>query len=139
MITLHIAKLLEDNGFGTVALTGNETGNLIYWEKLPQGKNGIYVISTPTAIDRNSRNIQSFDIYSRGTNDLEGKLILDNIVDFFKSDGFTICDLPEVPKYSTAQYRNCSIVTTAAPNNLGQDETNRLIWSMSADIRYKKI
>lgn len=139
MITLHLSQYLADNGFGRVALTGSETGNdLIYFEKLPLGKTGLFIMSNPTSLTRGQRTSQSFDIYARGRNDLEGGQKLGDILQFFLETYHT-CDLPTVPGYSDKQYKDCVITPSSNISNLGVDATDRVIYSVSATIIYTEV
>jgi len=139
MITPHIGKLLEDNGYGTLVLTGSETGNpLIYSEKLPIGKNGIYLMSRGTPRGRNLRLSQSFDIYARGRNDLEGGDWLESILQFFDKQCYPACELPAITGYSERIYKNSIIVSTSSVENVGVDDTDRVIYVVSAQITYNK-
>ena len=136
MITLSILQLLEDNGFGTVVLTGSETGELLYHEKLPEGKNGVYIISNGNPMDRNRRTMQSFDLYVRGSTDLSGAIKLESILKFFSTNCYPVCDLPAVDGYTTQGYKNCVIKPTSNIQNVGLDDTNRMIYVCSGEIKY---
>ena len=139
MISLHLAQYLADNGFGRVALTGSETGNdLIYFEKLPLGKTGLYIMSNPTPLTREQRMQQSVDIYARGVNDLEGAMRLKDIVKFLR-DEYGTCDLPTVPGYSEEQYRDCVFTPEQNISNQGLDATDRVIYSVSVNITYTEV
>ena len=139
MISLHLAQYLADNGFGRVALTGSETGNdLIYFEKLPLGKTGLYIMSNPTPLTREQRMQQSVDIYARGRNDLEGGQLLKDIVKFLR-DTYGTCDLPVVPGYSEEQYRDCVFTPEQSVSNQGLDATDRVIYSVSVNITYTEV
>ena len=139
MITLHIAKLLEENGYGTLALTGSETGNnLIFFEKLPIGKNGIFLMSNGNTLSRNQRKALNFDIYARGSNDVNGAKRLEDILKFFEKECYPTCSLPTVPGYSENQYTNCTIVPTLNISNVGLDASDRVIYLASATITYKE-
>ena len=139
MISLHLAQYLADNGFGRVALTGSETGNdLIYFEKLPLGKTGLYIMSNPTPLTREQRMQQSVDIYARGRNDLEGAIRLKDIVKFLR-DEYGTCDLPVVPGYSEEQYRDCVFTPEQNISNQGLDATDRVIYSVSVNITYTEV
>lgn len=139
MISLHLAQYLADNGFGRVALTGSETGNdLIYFEKLPLGKTGLYIMSNPTPLTREQRMQQSVDIYARGVNDLEGAIRLKDIVKFLR-DKYGACDLPVVPGYSEEQYRDCVFTPEQNISNQGLDATDRVIYSVSVNITYTEV
>lgn len=139
MITLHILKLLEDNGYGTLALTGEEVSdNLLFFEKLPVGKEGVWIMSRGDAIVRGQTLSQSFDIYARGSNDIDGAKRLEAILEFFANECYPVCDLPEVPDYSETQYKNSIIVPTFNISTVGVDGTDRVIYLASAQVTYKK-
>lgn len=137
MITLSIGKLLEDNGFGTLVLTGQETGDdLIFHEKLPDGKTGVYIISNGDPLDKSLRAKQSFDLYARGVNDLAGAKWLEQILMFFANECWPVCDLPAVDGYTEQGYKNCVIKPTSNIQNVGQDDTNRNVFVCTAEIKY---
>lgn len=139
MITLHVLQLLADNGFGTLALTGNETGHdLLHFEKLPLDKHGVFVMSVGSPLTRGQRTTQTFDLYARGRNDVEGMKKLEDILTFFANDCWPVCTLPAVPGYSENTYKNCLIQPINNITNVGQDSTDRVIYSISATITYRK-
>jgi len=145
MITLNILKLLENNGFGTLMLTGTETGqNKLWHEKLPVKEFGVYIMSRGDPIVRGGLITQSFDLYARERNDLDGANRLEAILDFFGKECYPVCALPAVPKpdesgefYSPA-YKTSTIVPTFNINNVGVDSTDRVIYLASAQVTYKK-
>lgn len=136
-VTLHVAQLFQNNGLGTVAITGNESGSLIFWEKMPLGKNGVFLMSNGDPLDRGLVKSLSFDIYSRGTNDLDGYNRLKAIADFIGRERI-VCDLPTVPNVSNVQYTNCTISPTFNITNQGLDANDRVIWNASFKIIYKE-
>ena len=139
MISLHLAQYLADNGFGNVALTGSETGNdLIYFEKLPLGKTGLFIMSNPTVLTREQRMQQSIDIYARGRNDLEGGQLLGDVVKFLRGE-YGVCDLPVVTGYSNKQYKDCVFTPEQSISNQGLDATDRVIYSISINITYTEV
>lgn len=139
MITLNVLKLLEDNGYGKLVLIGNETGeNLLFHEKLPLGKEGVYIMSRGDTITRGQMTTQSFDLYARGSNDLEGAQRLEAILEFFAQSCYPVCDLPKVTGYSEEEYKNSIIVPTFNISNVGVDSTDRVIFLASAQVIYKK-
>ena len=82
MITLHILKLLEEEGFGTIDTD-------LFWEEVPlnsQGdpKNGIWIVTRGVPIDRLHVYTQNFDIYSRYTNKITGSSKLEGILEFLQ-------------------------------------------------------
>lgn len=139
MITLHILQLLEDNGFGTIALEGDETGdNLLYFEKMPLDKYGVSIMSRGTALVRGQRATQSFDLYARGRNDLVGAQKLENILQFFATDCYPVCALPGVPNYDETVYINSTISPTSNIENVGIDDEDRVIYVVSGQVTYQK-
>lgn len=131
MITLHLLQLLEDDGFGTI-------DDSLFWEKLPLNKNGVAIFSRggPTERGRN-RQAQNFELYSRGETDLLGADKLEKILEFM-SENYTQCDLPIVVGKSNKLYRKVQITPTSNVQNLGQDENDRVVFSLSAQVIYRK-
>lgn len=139
MITLHVGQLLKDKGYGELALEGDETGeNLIFIEKLPIGKTGIALMSRGDPIARGQRISQSFDIYSRGTDDVEGHQRLEAVLDFFLKECYPVCTLPKVPDYSEEVYTKSVIMPTFNIQNVGVDGADRVIYLASAQVIYRK-
>lgn len=139
MIIVNIAKFLEDNGFGTALLTGEETGeNPICIEKVPLEVVGIGIMSRGDPITRGQRTTMTIDIYSRGSDDIEGHDRLKEILQFFKTDCFPSCDLPIVPDFSEYLYSKTIIQPTFNITNVGLDGTDRVIYLASAQIIYKE-
>lgn len=137
MITLSLLKLLEANNLGRANLTGSLTGtDLLYHEKLPDGKTGVYILSGGSSLDRNKRTNQEFDLYARGTNDLQGAQWLEKILKFFTTDCYPVCNLPAVSGYTTENYKNCTITPVSNVRNVGLDSTNRLIYVATCKINY---
>lgn len=131
MITLHILQLLEDNGLGVI----NQD---LFWEKLPLNKNGVGIFSRGgDMVYARNRAVQSFDLYSRGDNDLLGADKLEKIWQYFVEDS-NPCTLPIVPDISNKKYKNARIVPTANIENLGLDETDRLVFRLACEIIYNK-
>lgn len=138
MITLNVLQLLEDNGFGNVMIDEYTSDPSLYFEKLPHDAVGVYIVARGTAILRGSRAVQAFDLYARGANDIEGATKLEAISDFFDSIYGTVCNLPIVPNLSETQYKNVVIQPTSSISNVGVDDSDRVIYSVSAQITYSK-
>jgi hypothetical protein len=130
MITLHIAQLLDEQGFGTIDTD-------LFWEKLPIDIDGIYIISRGGEAYRNRRLNQNFDIYSRHANDLLGADKLEKIWEYITDDGI-VCDLPIVPGVSNKEYKRVRIIPISNLENLGEDEAGRKIWRWSYTVNYIK-
>jgi len=139
MIIVNLAKFLENNGYGTAMLAGDETGlNPIFVEKLPIGKEGIGIMSRGDPITRGSRTTMTIDLYSRGSDDITGHDRLKEILKFFTTDCFPSCDLPVVPEFSEYLYSKTIIQPTFNITNVGFDGADRNIYSASAQIIYKE-
>lgn len=135
MITLHILKLLEDNGFGTIDTD-------LFFEEVPLDskgvpKQGIWIVTRGTSVTRLDVGNQNFDIYSRYTNKLTGGIKLENILTFLKEAYDDVCTLPTVPPYSTTEYYNVTIEPTSGVENVGTDEQDKVVRVISGNVKYK--
>lgn len=135
MITLNIAKWLDDEGFGTLDTD-------IFWEDVPvdsQGKpkNGIWVVSRGFPTASRFSTTQTFDIYSRYSNKITGSSKLESIYERLREVYNQVCELPTVPPYSLTQYINVSLRPTAFVSNVGSDEQDKVVRVMSGEVQYK--
>lgn len=138
MITPHVLQLLEDNGLGTLVKTGTEEGErLMFIELLPLEKEGLFIMSRGTPLARGIRTTQSFDLYVRGKDNIEGAQWLEEILIFF-ANNYPVCNLPVVEGISDALYTNTTIEPTTNLTNVGVDESDRVIYLVSAQITYNK-
>ncbi len=135
MITLRILKLLEQEGFGT--LLGAPKTNGLFFEKMPQGKTGVAIFSRGAPMGHGIRLTQAFDLYSRGTDDVEGYQKLEEITELMRNS-LTVCTLPVVTGKDETNYTHCSIVPVSNIENAGSDENDRVLFSMTAQITYNK-
>lgn len=143
MITLHIGKLLEDEGFGVLALTGNEANAEIYWEDIPldsQGnpKNGVWVVTRSSTVSRLQTGVQAFDIYARYSNKITTANKLEGILNYLRDAYGEVCELPTIPEYSETVYRNVSIEPVSSVENVGSDVNNKIVKVISGIIRYEE-
>ena len=134
MIALHILKLLEDEGFGTIDTD-------LFFEEAPldgQGKpkQGVWIVERGTAVSRLNHRVQNFDIYSRYTNKLTGYKKLEAILDFLQEAYGDVCELPAVPPYSSTVYENVSIEPTSSVENVGTDSNDKIVRVISGTVRY---
>ena len=128
MITLRLLQLLENNHFGKI-------DEDLFWQKLALKKNGLFIVSIGRPQQRGYRKVQNFEIYSRGSNDVEGYKKLMEVVDFL-NNSYNLCSLPAVPKYSVAQLDNVTIMPMYSPSNIGENSDGRIIWSATGSIIY---
>lgn len=136
MITLHLVQLLEDEGFGTIDTN-------LFWEEAPlnansNAKEGVWVVTRGAPVSRTNLNIQAFDIYARFANKITTAQKLESILEYLQEAYDTVCELPEVPPYSSALYTNVRIVPTSGVENVGSDEQDKIVKVISGEIRYNK-
>lgn len=143
MITLHIAKLLANAGFGILDLTGNTANADIFWEEVTldstgQPKQGIWIVPRGAPVTRFNSNIQPFDIYSRYTNKVTGSKKLEDILQYLQEAYGEVCELPTVPPYSLTEYSNVRITPTSSVENAGTDENNKIVRVISGEVTYER-
>lgn len=136
MITLHLAKLLEEQGFGTLDTD-------IFWEDMPidssgNAIDGLWIVPRGAPINRFNVCVQPFDIFSRYSNKLTGSQKLESILEYIWSIQGENCNLPTVDPYSANQYTNVRIFPTSSIENVGADEQDKIVRVISGEIRYKK-
>lgn len=137
MITLRILKLLEQAGHGTIDINGTRKTAGLYFEKLPQGKTGVAIFSRGAEMGHGKRYAQAFDLYSRGVNDVEGYQKLESIISTLE-DAYTACNLPVVANIDEEDYTNVSITMISNIENVGQDENDRVLYSVTAQVSFSK-
>lgn len=132
MVTLHILRYLQDNGFGTIDTS-------LFFEKLPIDKNGIAIFSRggESAYGRRTSS-QRFDLYSRGTSDLTGADKLDKIRTFFADNYDSLCELPVIPGVSNRIFGKARITNIGNVENIGFDENDRVLYRLSCEIIYTR-
>lgn len=128
MITLSLLKYLEDNGFGTIDTD-------LFWQKLGLGRRGLYIIETGMPRELSSRTCSTYQIYSRGSNDVDGYRKLDEVMRFL-NQSYNTCTLPAVPPVTEQDYQNVSIMPVSSITNMGEDINGRVIYSISGRIYY---
>lgn len=136
MITLHIAKLLADEGFGTLDTD-------IFWEDMPVDskgvpKEGLWVVSRGAEVDRTTVGTQAFDIYSRSANKITSSQQLENILAYLQQAYGDVCELPLVPPYSMTRYYDVQLAPTSGIENVGADEQDKVVRVISGEIKFKK-
>lgn len=135
MVNYHILQYFKENGFGT------DIDVDLFFEKLPVGAIGIAIISRGGERATGRRTfVKNFDLYCRGTDDLLGADMLDKIGTFLSDSyhGGGPCTLPFVPEKSNRLYTRARFTDIGDVENLGQDENDRVIYRLSARIRYSK-
>lgn len=134
MISLHLAKWLEQEGFGTL-------DSDIFWEDAPldsngNPRNGIWVVARGNDENR-FVNRQQFDVYSRYTNKLTGSKKLEAILQRIKEAYGDVCTLPTVPPHSMTEYYDCMFLPVSGIENVGVDDQDKVVRVIGAEIQYK--
>lgn len=129
MITLSFLKLLEDNSFGVIDTD-------LFFQKITLDKTGIYISDIGDPVPRGTRDIQSYELFARGENDIDGYKKLTLIRKFLKDSYSSICELPPVPKYDVDGYRNIILSKPSTITSLGLDANGRIIYSIQGSIIY---
>lgn len=137
MISLHIAKWLADEGFGTLDTD-------IFWEEAPldsQGnaKDGIWVVTRSTPLSRFNVTTQSFDVYSRYANKLTGSQKLESILERLQDAYGDTCELPAVEPYSSAVYTDVRLRPVSGIENVGSDDQDKIVRAISGEVQYNKV
>lgn len=131
MISLSLLKHLEDEGFLTIDVDG-------FFQKLTLDKKGIYIADIGESVGRFARDSQGYEILSRGTNDVSGYQILQDIRKYLINNYQDICELPAVPPITTESYTNVHLTKPSSITNVGLDEQNRVIYSITGSILFKE-
>ena|SRR5690554_3509941 len=134
MIALHILKLLENEGFGTIDTD-------LFFEEAPLDgsgvpRQGIWIVERGTSVNRFNTQTQNFDIYSRYTDKLTGYKKLEAILDYLQEAYGDVCTLPAVPPYSSTVYENVRLTPTSSVENVGVDENNKIVRVISGTVQY---
>lgn len=136
MVTLHLLKLLEDEGFGVIDTN-------LFWEEVPLDSNGdpldgVWIVTRGTEISRTNVGQQAFDIYARYANKLTTASKLEDILKYLQEAYGEVCELPDVPPYSASVYSNVRIEPVSSVENVGTDENEKIVKLISGIIRYNK-
>lgn len=131
MITLSFLKLLEDEGFGTI-------DSDLFFQKITLGETGIYIADIGDPGSRHGRDTQSYELLARGETDVDGYKKLRDIRKFLVNEYQNICELPAVPPVTTEVYTNVELSKPSTITNVGLDDQNRIIYSMTGTIIYKE-
>ena len=130
MITLSLLQYLSDNGFGTIDQD-------LFWQKLSLNRKGVFVLDIGQPQDRGMRRTQRYELYSRGTNDIDGYEKLVQIIEFLNAHYGDACTLPKAGVYDGSQaYENVTIMPLSTPTNVGEDANGRIIWSTTGELKY---
>lgn len=128
MVTLSILKYLEQNGFGVIDKS-------LFWEKMGLKNIGLYIEDLGASNSRGSRRSTTFQIYSRGTSDVDGYKRLQKVVDFLNGS-YSVCKLPSVPPVTDYGYNNVSFPPLSEISSEGVDMNGRIIYSVTGQVFY---
>lgn len=131
MITLSLLKFIENNGLGVIDQN-------LFWQKLTLDKVGIYIADIGQTKERGGRNIVQFELYSRGSNDVDGYKRLQAVLDLLNNN-YVVCNLPSVQNGSqviTEGFSNVTIMPPSSISNYGLDSQGRIIYSATGTLYY---
>lgn len=127
MITLSLLKFLENNGYGTIDVD-------LFWQKLTLDKVGIYIADIGETRLRGERKVQRYELYSRGSSDVDGYKRLQDILDFL-GNNYVVCQLPSVGDITNG-FANVTIMPPSSISNNGLDTNGRIIYSATGLLYY---
>lgn len=131
MITLSLLKFIENNGLGVIDQN-------LFWQKLTLDKVGIYIADIGQTKERGGRNIVQFELYSRGSDDVDGYKRLQAVLDLLNNN-YVVCNLPSVQSGSgviTEGFSNVTIMPPSSISNYGLDSQGRIIYSATGTLYY---
>lgn len=131
MITLSLLKFIENNGLGVIDQN-------LFWQKLTLDKVGIYIADIGQTKERGGRNIVQFELYSRGSDDVDGYKRLQAVLDLLNNN-YVVCALPSVQSGSqtiTEGFSNVTIMPPSSISNYGLDSQGRIIYSATGTLYY---
>lgn len=131
MITLSLLKFIENNGLGVIDQN-------LFWQKLTLDKVGIYIADIGQTKERGGRNIVQFELYSRGSDDVDGYKRLQAVLDLLNNN-YVVCNLPSVQNGSqviTEGFSNVTIMPPSSISNYGLDSQGRIIYSATGTLYY---
>lgn len=136
MIALHILKLLEDEGFGTIDTD-------LFFDEAPldstgKPKQGMWIVERGAGVDRFTHRTQNFDLYSRYTNKLTGYKKLESILEYLQEAYGEVCTLPPVPPHSSTVYNDVRLEPSSSVENAGVDDNGKIVRVISGVVRYNK-
>lgn len=129
MITLSLLQFLENNDFGKI-------DEDLFFQKLALGCKGIYITNIGDAQSRGARRSQSYELLSRGKDDVDGYTQLEKVIDFLNAS-YGECRLPAVPEVAESKkYENVTIMPLSSITSVGMDENDLVIYSATGTIYY---
>ena len=131
MITLSLLKFIENNGLGVIDQN-------LFWQKLTLDKVGIYIADIGQTKERGGRNVVQFELYSRGSDDVDGYKRLQEVLDLLNNN-YVVCALPSVQSGSqtiTEGFSNVTIMPPSSISNYGLDSQGRIIYSATGTLYY---
>lgn len=132
MITLNLLQFIENHELG-------EINKDLFWQKMTLGKIGVYISSIGNPTTRGNRTMTSFEMYSRGTNDVDGYKRLEAIVKLLNAS-YSVCTLPSVSivegdtTIHADEVENITIMPCSTISNGGLDDNGRIIWTATGTI-----
>lgn len=130
MITLSFLQLLQDNDLGVL-------DESLFFQKMSfDKKEGISIVNIGEPKNRGSRTVQSYELLSRGSNDVTGYKQLEAVRDFIVSRTSKICKMPDIPRYDVEGHERVKLMEPSTISSIGPDANERVIYSIQGRIIY---
>lgn len=127
VFSLSLLKYLENNNFG-------EIDKDLFWNKLTLDRKGVYISDIGGNQSRGVRPTYSFELYSRGTDDLDGYERLARISEFLSNKLGVSISLPET-SYTDEGFDCVVFESISTPTSVERDTQGRMIYAITGLAR----
>lgn len=127
VFSLSLLKYLENNNFG-------EIDRDLFWNKLTLDRKGVYISDIGGNQSRGVRPTYSFELYSRGTDDLDGYERLARISEFLSNKLGVSVSLPGTD-YADEGFDCVVIESISTPSSVERDTQGRMIYAITGLAR----
>ncbi len=133
MILLSLLQHFENEGLGTI-------DDDLCWGKMGLDHDGIYIAELGGSQNRGTRRNMSYQIFSRGANDVQAYKRLETIRQLLVEAYGEVCELPAVVDQDGVEisegFNNVLIATPSTISNDGLDAQGRTMYSIIGTIYY---
>ena len=127
VFSLSLLKYLENNEFG-------EIDKDLFWNKLTLDRKGVYISDIGGNQSRGVRPTYSFELYSRGKDDLDGYERLARISEFLSNKLGVSISLPETG-YTEEGFDCVVFESISTPTFVERDTQGRMIYAITGLAR----
>ena len=127
VFSLSLLKYLENNNFG-------EIDRDLFWNKLTLDRKGVYISDIGGNQSRGVRPTYSFELYSRGKDDLDGYERLARISEFLSNKLGVSISLPETG-YTEEGFDCVVFESISTPTFVERDTQGRMIYAITGLAR----